>query len=85
MRRSLVYLAILSIVPLTVGVQCQIASTHHPVIAASQPSVVVPIHCQVPAHSARLFAGSIGLAVGIGNRNLEACLLVRVAQAPAQQ
>src|SRR5512140_3310030 len=78
MRRSLAFLMVLSAALVTGGERCQVSAAENPVANDD----MVPVHCRIPAHSARFFAGSVGVAIGFGTENeLQACLLLHVASA----
>jgi hypothetical protein len=76
MRKGLVFLTVLAALGVGSGERCQISASEPSVVTASEP---VAVHCQIPAHSARLFAGSVGVAIGFGGsaRGLQTCLLLR--------
>ena len=76
MRKGLVFLTVLVALGVGSSERCQVSANEPPVATASEP---VPVHCQIPTHSARLFAGSVGVAIGFGGnaRGLQTCLLLR--------
>lgn len=80
------------LIALTIGWAALLTGSNgeHQVTRAQQPPAVeagtaqemVPFHCQAPAHAARFFAGSFGVAIGLGtDRHPQICLLLRVPPA----
>jgi hypothetical protein len=76
MRKGLVFLMVLTAMGVGSSERCPVSASEPLVAAANEP---VPVHCQIPAHSTRFFAGSVGVAIGFGGSasGLQACLLLR--------
>jgi hypothetical protein len=76
MRKGLVFLTVLMALGVGSSERCRVSASEPLVVTATEP---VPVHCQIPAHAARMFVGSVGVAIGFGGsaRGLQACLLLR--------
>ncbi len=76
MRKSLVFLTVLMALGVGSSERCQVSASELPVVMANEP---IAVHCQIPTHSARVFVGAVGVAIGFGGsaRGLQACLLLR--------